>query len=732
MPNSYLKIIALTTASILLPPIIATAARAQSDDLPLAALRTPDDGMAAHAGHGVEALSAQNACVGGDVCYDLRVGYVEGRIRNPAFPEDAPQGYDNVRLRGYFGEVEDRQGRQAEQIELVAPQVELAPGNIFRMTLHNELPPADEMVLPGTTETCDTEPQDHNTPHCANFNLTNMHTHGLWVTPVGNGDNVLLTINPGVSFTYEYPIPPDHPAGTFWYHSHRHGSTAPQVASGMAGAIIIRGDRPPVLSGDQWVGPGDVDVILPRPVEGEDTDAPSFPERVMLFQQIAYACRDEAGAIKTNEDGTWRCDAAGTDDQGQEVAADIGMLEPGPSDPFDQMTFNSWPASGRHTAINGIVGKTFSGSTVGTVERWRLIHAGVRQTIRLHIRKAADAEEAADALDQSETEVDVAQVCSGEPVEVMGLATDGLTRTALDPRTETWLQPGYREDLLVTFPEAGTYCILNAPVDSADAINALENEPAILGLVKVEAAGSSAEMAAPADPSEHILSQLVASATAVLEGEVADRVVADLQDGMQLVAFNKHPPISADQITGRQTLAFNFAPPDFAIGEIGQDFLGGTGLFPVGAKEYDAGVLDRILPLGGTEEWLLTSFGPAGHPFHIHVNPFEIIEILKYRDPNDPSIDPLIPSTWVDVSGRTEGNTEQYAGLKGSWKDTLFVPPNHVARVRTRYERYIGDFVLHCHILDHEDVGMMQNVRVALPDGKGGFDMPMTEQHAGH
>jgi FtsP/CotA-like multicopper oxidase with cupredoxin domain len=41
-------------------------------------------------------------------------------------------------------------------------------------------------------------------------------------------------------------------------------------------------------------------------------------------------------------------------------------------------------------------------------------------------------------------------------------------------------------------------------------------------------------------------------------------------------------------------------------------------------------------------------------------------------------------------------------------------------KVRSRYERYIGDFVLHCHILDHEDNGMMQNVRVAIPDGKGG------------
>ncbi|WP_420360335.1 multicopper oxidase domain-containing protein, partial [Agrobacterium vitis] len=56
---------------------------------------------------------------------------------------------------------------------------------------------------------------------------------------------MLLSINPGMKFEYEYNIPVDHPAGTFWYHPHRHGSTALQVGSGMAGALIIPGDRPP-------------------------------------------------------------------------------------------------------------------------------------------------------------------------------------------------------------------------------------------------------------------------------------------------------------------------------------------------------------------------------------------------------------------------------------------------------------------------------------------------------
>ena len=47
-------------------------------------------------------------------------------------------------------------------------------------------------------------------------------------------------------------------------------------------------------------------------------------------------------------------------------------------------------------------------------------------------------------------------------------------------------------------------------------------------------------------------------------------------------------------------------------------------------------------------------------------------------------------------------------------------PIPYTVKVRTRYQRYIGDFVLHCHILEHEDEGMMQNVRISLPDGQGG------------
>jgi len=68
---------------------------------------------------------------------------------------------------------------------------------------------------------------------------TNLHTHGLQVSPSGNSDNIFIRVPPGASRTYIYDVPPDHRSGLFWYHPHAHGTVAEQVAAGLAGAIVV-------------------------------------------------------------------------------------------------------------------------------------------------------------------------------------------------------------------------------------------------------------------------------------------------------------------------------------------------------------------------------------------------------------------------------------------------------------------------------------------------------------
>jgi len=68
---------------------------------------------------------------------------------------------------------------------------------------------------------------------------TNLHTHGLHVTPEGSGDNPMVMIADGESHQYEYELPKNHPAGTFWYHPHHHGQAANQTFGGLYGAIVV-------------------------------------------------------------------------------------------------------------------------------------------------------------------------------------------------------------------------------------------------------------------------------------------------------------------------------------------------------------------------------------------------------------------------------------------------------------------------------------------------------------
>lgn len=80
---------------------------------------------------------------------------------------------------------------------------------------------------------------------------TNLHTHGLFVSPNGNSDNPFVHVMPGESFDYEYQIPADHAEGTHWYHPHLHGEVANQVFGGLYGAIVVEDETTPEVNEDR-------------------------------------------------------------------------------------------------------------------------------------------------------------------------------------------------------------------------------------------------------------------------------------------------------------------------------------------------------------------------------------------------------------------------------------------------------------------------------------------------
>ena len=108
----------------------------------------------------------------------------------------------------------------------VPPLIRVSPGAILKIDYFNDLPL-------------------HSPEHCAVercMDMTNLHFHGLAVSPNAPQDDVLdMMAKPGEVLHYEVRIPGDHPPGLFWYHTHPHGESHRQTLDGMSGAIVIAG-----------------------------------------------------------------------------------------------------------------------------------------------------------------------------------------------------------------------------------------------------------------------------------------------------------------------------------------------------------------------------------------------------------------------------------------------------------------------------------------------------------
>ena len=104
--------------------------------------------------------------------------------------------------------------------------------------------------------------------------------------------------------------------------------------------------------------------------------------------------------------------------------------------------------------------------------------------------------------------------------------------------------------------------------------------------------------------------------------------------------------------------------------------------FYINDKTFDPNRVDVQPTLGTTEEWTLKNTSSEQHPFHIHVNDFQVISV--------------------------GGEPDDARGLQ----DTVPLLPGKDVVIRTRFTDFTGKFVFHCHILAHEDNGMMAVVEV--------------------
>jgi suppressor of ftsI len=169
-----------------------------------------------------------------------------------------------------------------------APTLRLSPGDQLKITYVNDLPDKPQ-------ESC---------AMASCMDMTNLHFHGLTVSPDAPQDDVLdMIAAPGRSLSYTVQIPKDHPPGLYWYHTHPHGESYRQVLDGMSGALVIEG----------------IESYLPSLV--------GLPERVLIVRGRAIANDPQSAELKQRvELGSYTC--GGQPEQPEEVFTVNGSVRP--------------------------------------------------------------------------------------------------------------------------------------------------------------------------------------------------------------------------------------------------------------------------------------------------------------------------------------------------------------------------------------------------------------------
>jgi FtsP/CotA-like multicopper oxidase with cupredoxin domain len=156
---------------------------------------------------------------------------------------------------------------------------------------------------------------------------------------------------------------------------------------------------------------------------------------------------------------------------------------------------------------------------------------------------------------------------------------------------------------------------------------------------------------------------------------------------MDLMRLYVDEPTSSTTTTVPSTL-MPFAPYDPAQIKRTRVFTlapSGMMLHTINGRLFSMERVDFETPAGELELWEYRNASFQPHPMHMHATHFQVLERV----------------------GQT-----LLAPEDSGWKDTVLVNPGETVRVLVRFDAHPGIFVHHCHNLEHEDTGMMQNFRV--------------------
>jgi len=524
---------------------------------------------------------------------------------------------------------------------------------------------------------------------------TNLHLHGLRVSPLENGDNIFREFQPDTTNQVQVTIPKDHPSGTFWYHPHKHGSVTTQLIAG---------------------GPGTLDAV-PEVAAAKDF--------VMGFQVI-------------------RTDLNGNNPFVNQVANQFGTFPFGTTDPTQQGIWSTYGLDGDpgrsnyYWTNNGLTNPVVN-MRPGEVQRWRFLNAAEGETLLLALQGHGLNIIAMDGITVS----NMYQLKAGVPV-VMG--------------------SGQRVDVLVKAGNPGTYLLQTLDPNTRNSVSPSGiapdyrtfrhsfdfPSPCSDGLNFVLVPGGADPLCPPIAPTYQKLAFPITLATVVVAGKPMDMNLPSgplpVPTGLPSVqTMTTTKPFAvrnvAFEICGNKT-GTSLQDPTFRLPSCGWYFNKYDATYWGGAplnnlelmRDADdmgtpsnppdpnmplvdfkkPGLFDPNAPLfpdmiaGNYEEWTVINRSFSDHPWHIHQNHFLLTEINHIPLPQPEWHDTIIvPGSQPQPTGPDGKQPNINDNAYGSITFRIYYDPVTV-----------GCFVAHCHIISHEDIGMMQRLDILPAAGQ--------------
>lgn len=565
------------------------------------------------------------------------------------------------------------------------------------------------------------------------FDDTNLHTHGLHVSAQGNGDNVLITIDSGTSWETEIKVPDDHFVGPDWYHPHLHGATNIQVSKGMAGPLLIQPSEEetndldnfnPVTAPVYWMSlqtwglnqqerqASSTDPVnqdpdgnahrVATPPEFSSNEAGERTYNVSEAGYIAYNYRPN-GYGPTNVDSN-----------------------PDPNGAYYGFGLNGNAIENIIHTVNGQYNPTID-AKVGEWNLFGFLNFAVNSHHVIQLVREHEGELSLEEFQFVAVDGDVS-----------GAAEEGLPSISETPA----IAPGARMTVQHAFTQPGKYYFLSNGTneilgDLAPKVTNTNSSSSVTGdtyggfndghlvwgpqvLATVDVTGDPIE-AQPDSPEpwdyitkeqEEIDAWMKATDAGLESGDIKQRKFVWSAMSPRYPKFGMNPDGS---------------PSDVGSSPSDNDPATFEGAYRINGRYFGHTPQDQTVVampmLGTTEEWAIenrsygTDEGIWGewHPFHIHQNDFIVTEInglstdeITVYPSNQLADTVLLGGAYIKGTETADNPYGQAAGTSTENVQAFSTT------IRMRFEDFPGAYVNHCHILFHEDAGMMQAVKVIL------------------